>query len=202
MTELREQGKIASARRHGVSLTDGWSASLRANADALTLDSHGIRWTSHIGEQSIAYSDIISVRLQSIPRSSCPDVALCILNFRNGGDLTVTSHSPYGVYNPDCSRAYREFVTELHQRLQAGRFIGISYVRGSLSHRRPIFVAATIALLVMGAALPLAILVQNWPLILVAIGGAGFVWFFLRHAQDNAPRHYRPDKIPPELMPG
>ncbi len=166
----------------------------------VTLGNDCISWTMDGDAVDMPYGDIVAVRLNSAGQSVTADQ--CMISFADGSGLVIVNTDP-GSY-ADASRApvYRDFVRELHARLEAGGNGAISFTAGVAPWRyRTMLIGAIVAAPVFAAAGLAGYLVFHlWKGLLLVILGQYFCWTLGRRALANAPRNYTPAHLPQRLL--
>jgi hypothetical protein len=150
-----------------------------------------------------AYGDITMVRLLYKPRNTTNEGYQAKLYRKDRRTVGLTNLTWKSLVDLDRQDAdYATFVKTLIQRiatanpnvvLEAGmpRWLHIlTAVAGGI---------AMIALVLVGIA---ALRQGGWPMALMTVAiGAYFVWWTWRYLGRNRPRRFRPDAIPPDVMP-
>jgi hypothetical protein len=210
-------GGEAAAFLLGVTtLPAGAQPDLRANRSAgVGLDATGISWTLRNQPQHRRYADIRGIELEwedsdSDGGSSANAVALCTIAFSDGTALIVSSGPGVfrwlgrirGVPHAAGLPQYREFVLELHQRLDPDAPSRVAFHYGGKPYKLGIRLVAHAVWGGGTVVLPavLAIAVEMPGLLLVSlIGGATAAW--MEFAMTRAPRPYSPGAIPRLALP-
>ena len=168
-----------------------------------TLRPDHLAWSAGGRGGAVGYADIRRVRLSSRVMGLLADRFIVEIWPATGPKLTIRSTSWKSIVEQErLDAAYATFVAELHRKLVAASSIA-SFEAGEPALRywpgATIFLAASIAI---GA-----LAVQG--LRIGAIAGAAFVaaflalfvWRFGSHFARNRPGSYRPDDLPPWLLP-
>ena len=174
----------------------GAAWSFRAGADVL-------HWTSGSNSGRIPYEHIKRVRLSYRPRSMQRHRFLTELWTHNGPKVTILSTSWKSMTELDrLDGPYRDFVLALHRHL-AARPQSIEFIGGNNPIRFWIGVVIFAALVagMLGVVIRAVQQDAHVPALLIV----GFLVVFLLQAGNyfrrNRPVRYRPDAVPPELLP-
>jgi hypothetical protein len=147
------------------------------------------------------YADIVSVNVSSahIPRSGL--IGQCLITFRYGTTLVVSTVNASGLPDPSRHETYAEFLADFHQRLiAAGLANKIVFTSGATPGKAMLFTIALVAggLLFVALPLVLALVVQSWQPLEICLVGLLFLWPSWEVAQRNQPGTYHPSS-PPDL---
>jgi hypothetical protein len=148
------------------------------------------------------YSDIVSVNLSSahIPRSGA--IAQCVITFRYGTTLTVSTVNAAGMPDPSRHETYYAFVADFHRRLiDAGAARRITFTTGATAGRAMMLNIALVAGGLFFVVLPLflSLVARSWQPLEICLVGLLFLWPTWEVAQKNQPGTYSPAH-PPDLL--
>jgi hypothetical protein len=168
-----------------------------ARDPGLTLGHGRIAWHEDGARHEAKLADIASVHLQSGGDWQNP-IAQCDIGFSDGRVLHVSDATASGVPDETSRAVYRDFLRDLHGRLERGR---VSFTAGYSQARYRVVLVAAILLGLILVATPLVLLLitnetRALPLLFV---GVMLALPLARMAEANAPRPYTPDALPEEL---
>jgi hypothetical protein len=163
----------------------------------------GITWTADGRTSEAPFADIVSVHLQTATLGNAERmIDQCRIEFVNGTALVVSNASSSGLPDQAQTPPYRDFVRDLHAHLAAHTDGAIHFSAGMAQWRyNGLLVTMIIAGLFFVAA-PLLLVAFTGDLygLIIAAGGASLSWPFIELLRNNAPRDYRPDQLPDELL--
>jgi hypothetical protein len=166
----------------------------------VTLGNDTIAWTMDAGAMETAYGNIVAVHLNSAGQKITAD--RCTITFADGSGLLIVNTDPGGYRDTERATRYRDFVRDLHARLNSGRYPEIRFTAGVPCWRYRVMFASAIAAAPMFALAGLGgylfYHLSNGLLLLVV--GEYFCWKLGRRALANAPRDYAPDRLPEGLL--
>jgi hypothetical protein len=200
-----EPGKIAPRRHYDLHFREGPRSGLvwRYRDAGITLTPAGMEWVAAGERRYTDYATIATIRIQTghIPKAGY--FGSCIITFRNGRDLTVTSLDSWGSPDPERLDDYAEFLQDLHARLGEEDKRRIVFLAGVTEGRQ---MAGKVAVVIGGAffvLLPLGLLLLTGEIktLLIALAGAAFVVPAFRTLKKNEPRTYNPDSLDEDLFP-
>jgi hypothetical protein len=192
-----------SARRYDLYLReDGRRFFFRYEDHGVTLSADAIAWSSGGSERQEKYENISSVRLQS-GSTGQSTTFLCIIEFRDGRVLRVTSASQYGSGDDGQAKIYGQFVRDFHARIPPKAREQIQFrVGNSDSRQTTLWVVLAIATaFFIGMPVVLLLITGDIQALWIALAGCGFLYPVLRSARANQPRDYRCEYPPEDLVP-
>ncbi len=191
-------------QRHDLFLREGagrfyW----KLDNQGVLLSDDTLRWEHDGMPRERAFTDILSIRLQTAHVHKSGDIGVCQITFRDGLILTLQSSDARGYADDARAQAYAGFVRDLHARLMAFRPRDIRYLAGNSErwHMLGIAVLVVAGLFFVGLPLALFLYVRSWEVLGILATGAAFVWPVARVVQRNAPRDYAPTHVPDEMLP-
>ncbi len=183
--------------------TYSYKPSLIGGAWGFQAHEDALHWNSGSGSGRIPYEDIKRVRLSYRPRSMQRHRFLAELWTHNGPKVTILSTSWKSMTELERLDAqYRDFVLALHRHL-AARMRPIEFIGGNNPIKFWVGVVVFAALVVGMLGVIIRALQQDAPVAALLI--VGFLVVFVLQAGNyfrrNRPVRYRPDAVPPELLP-
>lgn len=186
-------------------LTYGYRPSLMAPPWVFTLSAHGLDWAAGNRSGRVRYRDVRRLRLSFKPASMQTERFLTEIWAEGAPKLQVVSASWKSMVEQEAQNGpYVAFVTELHARVaRTASPVPVEYVQGTnpLVYWPGLALYAVTTLALIGVCVRA---LEEHTLGAAAFIGAFvglFIWqggkFFLR----NRPGTYRPDALPPDLMP-
>lgn len=175
---------------------------LKLRDRGITLSADRLVWQTEGGELWANLAEISGIRMQ-LGQVAREPIGSCIISFRKGAPLNVTSANSWGKGDDDRARIYSRFVDDLHGRLAAMPPGSIEFAAGATQRQQTMGVVATAVAALLFFCLPLGLLLVtgNAEALAPLIGGAIFVYPLFRVLQKNKPRSYDPQAIPEELLP-
>ncbi len=176
---------------------------LRYKDQGVTLDGAGIAWTADGIARKQPYENIFSIRLQSANVGQSPTIYTCIVQFRDGQQLLVTSASQYGSGWEEQSKLYGQFVRDLHARIPQKERSRIQFWVGNTEGRQKFLWATLVVAVLFFVVMPVGLLLFTGDIkaLWITLTGVGFVYPVIRSAQANQPRNYPCEYPPDELVP-
>lgn len=163
----------------------------------------GLEWYADGEKRFTDYTTIEAIRLQTghIPKSGA--FGSCILTFRNGRDLTVTSLDSWGSPDPGRFDDYAEFVQDLHGHLGDEDRRRIRFHAGSTPGRQMFGTVSIVLGGLMFVALPLVLVLITGEAkaFFIMLGGIAFIFPAFRTLKKNEPRSYDPRHLDEDLFP-
>ncbi len=192
-----------AARRYALFTTDGATRfrmrltdqGISPGFDSISFEREG-SWTSR------PYAEIRSVWLSSNGVGRYGVAGQCVIEFRNGDRLVVSSADARGLPAAVQKPGYRDFIRDLHERLVAsGVSRGISFRSGYSEARRTILIVAMVAAVALFIALPLVLFLATgaWQMLGAIAFGVLLLWPAFQVVGPNSPRIYHPAS-PPDLL--
>ncbi len=166
------------------------------------LDEPGLRLReAGRAERLIPYHSIRGLRLTHTPTRYIRDLYRCRIRLADGGRLLLSNQHYLGLGRfEDRGQEYAGFVRALHRRLQGHKAVfdqGVGPVAYWAMWGLGLSVGLLLAIVLLVGALN-----GDFRLLFGALAGflplGSLVYLFLKR---NRPRPYRPDAIPPELLP-
>lgn len=151
----------------------------------------------------VPYANVTNVRMAFRPVSTQTRRFVTEIRANGAPKITIVSVSWKSMVEQErLDAAYVAFVTELHKRLaECGD--GIRYSRGIV---QPFYWVGLLATAAAGFGVAMlavrAVQVPSWPAaIMIAIFLAVFLWYAANYLRRNWPGRYRPQDLPPEVLP-
>ena len=180
-----------------------YKPSLAGAAYAFRLTEEGLSFQAGFRSAVWRYSDIASVRLTYRPVSMLAHRVRADITNRQGQRLRVVSASWSGIVTlAPQNEGYRNFIQALHAALvrNGGR---PSFIAGlnPIVFAIAVFMTGMLAIAMLGLLIR-ALAIANYVAALFLAGFAGWYgWHMGGWLLRNKPRAYRPDNIPPTLLP-
>lgn len=171
--------------------------------DGVYLSPKGIGWFIDGTSYTRDWDEIAKVNLVvgHIPKNG--SIGTCAISFRDGSVITVLSASKWGHSDDERNVEYGRFLTDFHRVIPQNVRDKITFSAGI---GRGQHAAMTVVLVIAGlffVVLPLglAVYLGQFEPLLIAGGGAAFIYPLYKSAEANYPDGYNPDQVPPELFP-
>jgi hypothetical protein len=176
---------------------------LRYKDQGVTLNASEIAWTAGGMERKKSFDDIFSIHLQSANVGQSPTIYTCVIEFRDGQQLLVTSASEYGSGWEEQSKLYGEFVRDLHARIPQIARGEIEFRAGNTEGKQKFLWATLVVAVLFFVATPVILLLITGDMqaLWITLAGAGMVYPLIRSAKANEPRNYRCEYLPDDLVP-
>jgi hypothetical protein len=176
---------------------------LRYKNRGITLGASGIAWAADGTERKKDFGDIFSIHLQSANVGQSPTIYTCIVEFRDGQRLLVTSASEYGSGWDEQSKLYGQFVRDLHARIPPKARSEIQFRAGNSEGRQKFLWATLVVAVLFFIVMPVVLLLitHDMQALWITLAGVGFLYPVIRSAKANAPRSYRCEYLPDDLVP-
>jgi hypothetical protein len=187
-------------RTYDLCFTVNGGHTFRKLDQGVILGNDGMSWTADSATGEMPFGNIVAVHLQSGGQKVIVD--RCTITFSEGTVLAVVNSDPGGFSDSERVPIYRDFVRDLHARLAAGGYTGISFKAGVPRWRYQAMLAVTIAVGLFCGGFGLLTLLGFGNLKglgILALGGY-FCWQRGRITLANAPRNYGPDRLPESLL--
>jgi hypothetical protein len=167
----------------------------------VSLSGGRIAWFAEGAHDGAALDRIVSVHLQS-GGDWRHALRQCRIRFADGFFLMITDGNDRGLPDPAQAPIYRGFVRDLHARLAAAGLDSIRFTAGYTGGRYHLLMACTILLGLIGVGLPLLIVLAKGEIraLAAALGGGVLCWRLVIMMEANAPRDYRPEALPHDLL--
>ena len=174
----------------------------RSLADpALRLTATGLSWSRHDEPRQRCYDEIVSVRLQTRWLGSASG-GVCTIGFRDGSALNANGMTVHDTFDEELSATYRAFVIDLHGRLTSRACPEVAFHSGPTPAKRKL---ATVGLvgMIMGAIICFIVLIVDFSfgMFLSAGTAIAIVVGSMQNREESPEGTYRPDAIPPTLLP-
>lgn len=169
----------------------------------ITVGDDGLAFTVDGVQRAIAWSDIAAVHLQIAALGNAQNtIDQCKLDFTDGSAIVVSNATSSGLPSPAQTPVYRDFVRDLHAHLAPRTSGAIRFSAGMAAWRyRALMITLAIAgLFFIVTPLGLTLFTGDWHALILAATGVAFVWPFVLLLTRSAPRTYRPDALPDELL--
>ena len=192
-------------RTYDLCLRDGPRRGLvwRYKDIGVRLTAEGLVWRAHDIDRKLAFSEIESIRLLTgqIPRSGY--FGTCLINFRNGDILAVTSTSDRGFPDAEKNEIYVDFVRDLHGRLSEEDRRRINIIGGNTERFQALGWFAVILGGTFFVALPVVLLIitGETKALFLCLAGLFLIAPTLRVVRKNTPRNYNPLNPDEDLFP-
>jgi hypothetical protein len=163
----------------------------------------GLSFTLNGKLRSIGWSDVAAVHLQIAALGNAQNtIDQCKIDFTDGSAIVVSNATSSGLPNAAQMLLYRDFVRDLHAHLAPQRYSAIRFSAGMAPWRyRTLMITLVIAgLFFIIAPAGLTLFTGDWHMLILAAGGIAIVWPFVLLLTKSAPRTYRPDALPDELL--
>ena len=177
--------------------------SLIGGAWSFRLGEDAIHWTSGTDSGRIPYDDVKRVRMSYRPRSMQRHRFLTELRTHSGPKVTIISTSWKSISELErLDRSYQDFVVALHKRLGA-RGRPIEFIGGA----NPVKFWISLVLFVPLVAGIIGVAVRAFredahvAALLIVAFLAVFLFQGVNYFRRNRPVRYRPDAVPPALLP-
>jgi hypothetical protein len=166
----------------------------------ITLGPDCIAWTMDAAAKEVPYGNIVAVHLNSAGQKVAED--RCTITFADGSGLLIVNSDPGGFADAARAAAYRDFVRDLHARLEAAGNGVVRFTAGVSPWRyRTMLIGAVAAAIFFTIAGLAGYFIFHLGNGLVLLGlGIYFSWTFGRRAFANAPRDYTPAHLPEQLL--
>jgi hypothetical protein len=166
----------------------------------ITLGPDCIAWTLDGAAGEVPYGNIVAVHLNSAGQKITED--RCTITFADGSGLLVVNTDPGGYADAARAAAYRDFVRDLHARLEANGNGAVRFTAGVEPWRyRTMLVGAVAgAIAFTFAGLAGYFVFHQWNGLALLGVGCYFSWTLGRRALANAPRDYTPEHLPEQLL--
>ncbi len=153
--------------------------------------------------QRASFEDVVRIRLVAGSDGESELIGSCIIYFKDGRALTVMGGNNWGLCDPEKAALYRQFVHDLHRRLNAKDSSRIEFLAGQTEASRGLSQAAMIVGALFFLVLPLGLFVVTGEpkCLFIMLGGFAFVSPLFGQFKANTPRNYSPRNIPAELLP-
>lgn len=172
----------------------------RNRNSGVTLGPDCIAWTMDGTANEVPYDNIAAVHLNSAGQKLTADQ--CTITFADGSGLFIVNTDPGGFADAGRAAAYRDFVRDLHAKLEAAGNGAVRLTAGVAPWRYRTMligaVAAAIVFTIAGLAGYFIFHLGNGLVLLVL--GLYFSWTLGRRALANAPREYTPGHLPERLL--
>jgi hypothetical protein len=167
----------------------------------VTLSGDRIDWFAEGASAGAPLDSIVSVHLQS-GGNWRHALRQCRIRFADGFFLMITDGNDKGLPDPAQAPIYRDCVRDLHARLAAAGPGAIRFSAGYTGGRYHVIMACAILLGLIGVGLPLMMVLITGEIraLVAALGGGALCWRLVQMMEANAPRSYRPDALPHELL--
>jgi len=176
---------------------------LRYRDAGIRLTPTAMEWRAGDKPRTTDYTTIDAIRLQTgyLPKAGA--FGTCIITFRNGRDLTVTSLDRWGSPDPERFDDYAEFIQDLHARLGDDDRRRIRFRAGSTEGRQIFGRIVTVigALFFVGLPLVLLVLTGEIKTLFITAAGLAFIVPVFRTLKKNEPRTYDPRRLDDDLYP-
>jgi hypothetical protein len=166
----------------------------------ITLGPDCMSWTMDGATSEVPYGNIVAVHLNSAGQKVTED--RCAIMFADGRGLLIVNTDPGGFADAVRAAAYRDFVGDLHARLEANGNGAIRFTAGDTPwHYRTMLIGAVAAAMFCTIAGLAGYFIFHLGNGLVLLGlGLYFAWTLGRRALANAPRDYTPGHLPERLL--
>jgi hypothetical protein len=183
--------------------TDSFRPSLIGGAWSFRVGADALHWTSGSDSGRISYDDIKRVRLSYRPRSMQRHRFLTELWTLAGPKVTILSTSWKSISELErLDRPYRNFVLALHQQL-AARGRSIEFIGGTNPAKFWVGLVVFVPLVagIIGVVIRAFQQDAHFAALLIVAFLALFLLQGVNYFRRNRPVRYRPDAVPPELLP-
>jgi hypothetical protein len=172
----------------------------RNRNSSVTLGPDCIAWTMDGTANEVPYGNVVAVHLNSAGQKVTADQ--CTITFADGRGLFIVNTDPSGFADAARAAAYRDFVDDLHARLEAAGNGGIRFTAGVARwrYRTMLLGAGAAAILFTIAGLAGYFVFHLWNGLALLGLGVYFSWTLGRRALANAPRDYTPEHLPEQLL--
>lgn len=154
-------------------------------------------------ERAIAWRDVAAVHLQIATLGNARNtIDQCKIDFADASAIIVSNAAASGLPDPAQTPIYRNFVRDLHIRLAQQAPDAIRFTSGMAPWRYKLLMVTLVVagLFFIATPLGLALFTDDWQALILAATGVAFVWPFVMLLLKSAPRTYRPDRLPDELL--
>lgn len=191
------------AKRYDLFTTDGSRKFVWRLTDAgIALEADGIA-VLRAGQWTRArYADIAAVTLTSGAIGQSGLRGACTIRLNNGALVVVNNLNARGISDGVRDGLFRQFVTDLHQRLiQSGAAKDVTFHAGFSQSRMTglVFITTLAALLFIALPFGLLIFTRDIESLWMLLAGVGLVYPIVRVARNNQPTTYLPT-APPDLL--
>jgi hypothetical protein len=172
----------------------------RNRNSGVTLGPDCIAWTMDGAAHEVPYGNIVAVHLNSAGQKITED--RCAMTFADGSGLRIVNTDPGGYADAARAAAYRDFVRDLHARLEASGNGAVRFTAGVAPWRYCTMLvgAAAAATVFTIAGLAGYFIFHQWSGLVLLGLGLYFSWTLGRRALANAPRDYTPEHLPERLL--
>jgi hypothetical protein len=192
----------ANKRTYDVYLTAGAPRFYFVNDNhGVTLTDERIGWTFDGRADHAAFSDIVSIHLQT-GGDWRNVIDQCTIELADETRLAITNGNASGRPDDTQTAIYRDFVRDLHRRLAARKDPSIRFTAGYTPGSYRVIVVCAILLGILCVMLPLILTLATGRMEMLGllIAGGFLCWPLARMVLKNAPRAYTPQRIPDELL--
>ena len=191
------------AKRYNLFTTDGSRKFLwRLTDEGIALEADGIA-VMRTGQWTHArYADIAAVTMTSGAIGQSGLCGVCTIRLKNGALIVAGNLNNRGIADGFRDGLFRQFVTDLHQRLiETGAAKDIFFHAGFSQSRLTVLVLVTIIAALLFIALPLGLLIftRDIQSLWMLIAGVGLVYPIVRVARNNQPTTSLPT-APPDVL--
>ena len=169
----------------------------------ITVGDDGLAFTVDGRARAIVWSDIAAVHLQIAALGSARNtIDQCKIDFTDGSAIVVSNATSRGLPDAAQTSVYRDFIRALHAHLAPRASGAIRFSAGMAAWRyRTLMITLVIAgLFFIVTPIGLTLFAGDWRMLILAATGVAFVWPFVLLLSKSAPRIYRPDAPPDELL--
>lgn len=191
------------ARHYDLFTTDGSRKFVWRLTDAgIALEADGIA-VMRAGQWTRArYADIAAITLTSGAIGQSGLRGACTIRLNNGALVVVNNLNARGISDGFRDGLFRQFVTDLHQRLmQSGAAKDVTFHSGFSQSRMTglVFITTIAALLFIALPVGLLVFTRDIESLWMLLAGVGLVYPIVRVARNNQPTTYLPT-APPDLL--
>ncbi len=169
----------------------------------ITVGDDGLTFTVDGTPRAVSWSDIAAVHLQIAALGNAQNaIDQCKIDFTDGSAIVVSNATSSGLPSAAQTPFYRDFVRDLHAHLAPRASGAIRFRAGMAPWRyRTLMVTLVIAgLFFVVTPVGLTLFTGDWHTLILAATGVAFVWPFVLLLSKSAPRAYKPNALPDELL--
>jgi hypothetical protein len=181
----------------------GWHFYLRNPNHGIGVADQGLAFIIDGKERAVAWRDVAAVHLQIAALGNARNtIDQCKIDFADGSAIVVTNGAASGLPDAAQTPIYRDFVRDLHACLATQGRDAVRFSAGMAPWRYKLLFGTLVfaGLFFIVTPLGLGLFTGDWQALILAATGVAFIWPFVLLLSKSAPRAYRPDRLPDQLL--